>query len=282
MKITIIIPAYNEEAHIAKTLQSLVEQNFLPGQIIVVNDNSTDGTKQIIDFFSEKYSFINSVTTTASAKHEPGSKVINAFNEGLKIADADFDVICKFDADLIFPKNYLKKMNDIFSKNEKCGMAGGFCYIEKNGNWVLENLTNKDHIRGALKAYRKECFDQIGGLKSTMGWDTLDEFLAKYHGWQVITDETLHVKHLKQTGNTYTKAAKLKQGEAFYRLRYGFSLTAIATVKLAVRKKSFRYLIDTLKGYFKAKSKNIPFIVSENVGKFIRDLRWKGIKKKLF
>ena len=44
----------------------------------------------------------------------------------------------------------------IFQSDDKIGMVGGFCYIEKNGNWVLENLTDKDHIRGALKAYRKE------------------------------------------------------------------------------------------------------------------------------
>jgi hypothetical protein len=38
----------------------------------------------------------------------------------------------------------------------------------KNGEWILENLTDKDHIRGALKA-PKETFQQIGGFKSTNG-----------------------------------------------------------------------------------------------------------------
>jgi len=54
---------------------------------------------------------------------------------------------------------------------------------------VLEDLTNKDHLRGALKSYRKECFDAIGGLKSSMGWDTVDELLAQYHGWKICTDQ---------------------------------------------------------------------------------------------
>ena len=30
-----------------------------------------------------------------------------------------------------------------------------------------------------------------------MGWDTVDELLAKYYGWQILTDKTLKVKHLK-------------------------------------------------------------------------------------
>jgi hypothetical protein len=46
-------------------------------------------------------------------------------------------------------------------------MVGGFV-TSKNGEWILENLTDKDHIRGALKAYRKETFNKWG-VKSTNG-----------------------------------------------------------------------------------------------------------------
>ncbi len=282
MNIYIIIPAYNEEAHIAKTLQSLVEQTFLPKKIIVVNDNSTDDTQNIIDEFSKKYPFIIGLKTNSEASHQPGSKVINAFNKGFEVIDADYNIICKFDADLIFPKNYLEKIKTTFENNPSCGLVGGFCYIQKNNTWTLENLTNKEHIRGALKAYRKECFQQIGGLKNTMGWDTVDELLAKYHVWEVCTDESLHVKHLKPTGANYSKSSKYKQGEAFYKMRYGFWITFIASAKLAVNKKSFSFFVNCMQGYFKSKTSNLPFIISEKEGIFIRKLRWKGIKKKLF
>lgn len=282
MNIYIIIPAYNEEAHIAKTLQSLVEQTILPKKIRVVNDHSLDNTQFIIDSFSKKYTFIQSTTNKSKATHQPGSKVINAFNKGLQAIDEDYDIICKFDADLIFPPNYLEKIVEIFQKKTTCGLVGGFCYVKNNKEWVIENLTNKDHIRGALKAYRKQCFQQIGGLKNTMGWDTVDELLAKYYGWEVCTDETLHVKHLKPTGSKYSKNSKHKQGEAFYNMRYGFTLSVIASAKLAYRKRSISFFIHTMQGYFNAKSKRLPYIVSKKEGEFIRALRWKGIKKKLF
>ena len=277
MKFYLVIPAHNEEAFLASTLQSLVEQTLLPRKIIVVNDNSTDGTQQIIDSFSNKHPFINSVTITSEAEHAPGSKVINAFYKGLETLDDGYDILCKFDADLIFPPNYLEKIAAHFLQNKNCGMAGGFCYIEKNKDWVLENLTNKDHIRGALKAYRKECFRQIGGLKRTMGWDTVDELLAKYHGWEVTTEETLHVNHLKPTGANYHSASKLKQGQAFKRMRYGFCLTFLASLKLGVKKRSFSYFWNAMRGYF---SSNNEYIVSKEEGKFIRNLRWKHIKSK--
>ena len=282
MKFYIVIPAHNEEVFISKTLQSLVEQTLIPSKIIVVNDNSTDDTQAIINSFSEKYNFIDSVNCSSSAQNIPGSKVINAFKEGFKKLDNDFDVICKFDADLIFPNNYIESIKTLFENNKNCGMAGGFCYIHKNNAWILENLTNKDHIRGALKAYRKECYNDIGGLKSDMGWDTVDELLAQFHGWNIQTDESLKVKHLKPTGANYSKSSKYKQGEAFYKMRYGFWLSCIAITKLAFNKKSVSFFINSLQGFFKAKSNKLSFIVSEEEGVFIRNLRWKGIKKKLF
>lgn len=280
MKFYIVIPAHNEEAYLEKTLQSLVSQTLLPEKIVVVNDHSTDGTQAIIDTFSSIYSFVSGIKSTSEATHKPGSKVVNTFNKGLATLDNDYDVICKFDADLIFPNNYLEEIASLFKTNPKCGIAGGFCYVQKKEEWILERLTNKDHVRGALKAYTKECFNKIGGLKSTMGWDTVDELLAQYHGWKVCTDETLRVKHLKPTGKNYTKKARYKQGEAFYKLRYGFVLTCIASAKLAIKKKNLSYFINCLQGYTKSKKKNLQPIVSEKEGRFIRNLRWKGIKKK--
>jgi hypothetical protein len=89
----------------------------------------------------------------------PGSKVIQALT-GLETLDDDYDVLMKADADLIFLLIILKLLPSIFNPtHDRYGRW--FCYIEKNGDWVLENLTDKDHIRGALKA-SKSNFQQIG------------------------------------------------------------------------------------------------------------------------
>lgn len=282
MNYYIIIPTYNEEKFISLTLQSILEQTVLPSKVVVVNDNSTDKTPEIVTEFVQKYPFITLVNTTSETLHLPGSKVINAFNKGLKTVDDNYDFIVKADADLIFPNNYFETIIRHFQSDEKIGMAGGFCYIEKNESWVLENLTDKDHIRGALKAYRKETFNQIGGLKPAMGWDTVDELLCKFYGWNIKTDETLKVKHLKPTGANYNKTARYKQGEAFYTLGYGFWITAIASAKLALRKKKPLLFLDYVNGFLKAKSAKKPLLVTEEQAKFIRNYRWKKMKEKLF
>ena len=108
MKYYIIIPAYNEEAFMALTLQSLVEQTILPTKIVVVNDNSTDETPKIVSEFTSNYSFITLVNKESDTIHLPGSKVIQAFQEGEKHINDNYDIIIKADADLIFPKNYFE------------------------------------------------------------------------------------------------------------------------------------------------------------------------------
>lgn len=281
MNFYIIIPAHNEQSSIGLTLDSLVNQSLKPKRIVVVNDNSTDKTQDIVEVYTEKYSWVSLINSKSSNQHLPGSKIINAFYKGYETLDDNYDVICKFDADLIFPNNYLEQLSNHYKNNDKLGMASGFCYIEKHDNWVLENLTRKDHIRGALKAYRKACFLQIGKLKPSMGWDTVDELLAKLYNWEILTDESLKVKHLKPTGISYNKASKYLQGEAMYKMRYGFTITLISAMKLAYKKRSFTLFKNYMSGYFKAKKSKIACLVSEQEGVFIRDLRWKGILGKL-
>src|SRR3970040_1628052 len=158
MNYYIVIPAHNEEAFIALTLQTLISQTLLPSKIVVVNDNSTDKTAEIVTAFAKENPFITLVNKTSEAIHLPGSKVIQAFHKGFETLDENYDVIVKLDADLILPNNYFETVLNIFEEDPAIGMAGGFAYIEKNGQWILENVTDKDHIRGAFKAYPKARF----------------------------------------------------------------------------------------------------------------------------
>lgn len=282
MKIYIVIPAHNEENYIALMLESLENQTLLPKKVVVANDNSTDKTQDIIDRFSSKNKWIECVSIQSSSEHSPGNKVVNAFYKGLELLDENYDIICKFDADIILPNNYLETIVALFKTNKNIGIAGGLAYIEKNGKWVYETVASKNHVRGPFKAYRKKCFLDIDGLKPSIGWDTVDVLLAEFHGWTSKTDKKLKVKHLKPTGNSYSKNSAILQGEAFYKMRYGFTITLIASLKKSLKKRDLFILINDLKGFFNAKNNKINFIVSAEEGKFIRKLRWKGIKRAIF
>ena len=247
---------------------------------MVVDDNSTDDTAAIVTNLSKKYPWISLVSNTSSEAHLPGGKIINAFYKGYESLDSEYDVICKFDADVIFPENYLETVAKHYLNNPRLGMVAGHCYIEQNGTWVLENLTSKDHIRGGLKSYRKACFSEIGGLKKSMGWDTIDELLALYHQWEFETDASLHVKHLKPTGANYNKGAKHLQGTALYKMRYGFVLAFLSALKLSYKKRRIHLFWDYIVGYIKAYNLKEPFLIDADQGAFVREYRWKNIKRK--
>lgn len=282
MQYYVIIPAHNEADYIRKTLDSLIHQQLRPKKVVVVNDNSTDTTSDIITEFVLKDPIFKKVDLSSSTEHMPGSKVMNAFNHGLTQLNDSYDFIVKLDADVILPKNYFEQIALTFKTNPKIGIAGGFIYEQNDtGHWILNHPMDKQHVRGAFKAYSKDCFKAIGGLKCAMGWDTLDELLARYKGFNTHTNHMLKVKHLRPTGKGYNPKAKLLQGKAMYSMRYGFMITLIAAIKMALKHKKWRYFLDSMKGYFRAKKNNEHFLVTEAEGVYIRKLRWSTMKRKI-
>ena len=279
LRFGIIIPAHNEGDILAQTLDSLLGHTLFAHSIVVIDDNSTDHTAAIVADYCRRFPQVKTLYRSSSVQRLPGAKIVQAFNAGLPLV-GQADIICKYDADLIFPPNYLETLQTYYLQNPQLGMCGGVCSIEKDGKWLKENLTNKNHLRGALKSYRKECFEVIGGLKEAMGWDTVDELLAQYHGWELLVLEDLVVKHLRPTASRYNSQAQYMQGGMFYRLRYGGVLSFLASAKLAYKKRSLRLFWDYMKGYFKAKKEKQPFLVTPEEGKWIRAYRWRHIKRK--
>ncbi|MDT0689218.1 glycosyltransferase family A protein [Salegentibacter sp. F188] len=283
MKLSIIIPAYNEEEHLADCLSSFVSQTLLPDELIIADDNSTDDTFLIAQEFSEKYSWIKVYKNNTESLHMPGSKVINNFYFGLSHSEGNYDLLGKFDADLLLPPNYFDEIKNYFQKFPNLGMCAGNVYVQnENLEWVHEKISDKEHIRGPVKLYSAECFKKIGGLKASIGWDTVDELLAKYYGFRTLTIPSLKVKHLRPTGKSYNSKSRKIQGEALYRMRYGFKLAFLSALKMSVNYKDPKILQEYMSGYFKAEKQKQPFLVSEEEGRFIRKFRWKNIRKKLF
>ena len=279
----VVIPAHNEAEFLPKTLQALAGQTLSPKKVVIVNDNSTDDTEKVIDAFIGKNPFFIKRNRQSSAIHMPGSKVVNTFNYGLDILDDTYDFLVKMDADVVIPPDYFERIAEIFNNNPGVGIAGGFAYEQDtSGAWKRNHPMNTNHVRGAFKSYTSPCFKAIGGLKSAMGWDTVDELLAEFHGFRTYTDEGLKVRHLRPLGAAYNKRAKFLQGEAMYAMRYGLLITLVASLKMAVKLKKPRAFTDNLRGFLAAITNSKPFIVSVEEGRFIRKLRWKRIREKLF
>ena len=293
MKFLIIIPTHNEEKNILFCLESLKKQTFRDYKIVVVNDGSTDHTQNILDEFAAKHPEFE-IKNLEKSEHQPGAKVVRTFNKGLETVDLkDFDIICKFDADIIFPENYLKKINEIYVKNPKAGMVSGIVKVKKSvfekklafdfrdekKQWVFENISSKNHVRGPIKSYRKECFLDMNGLRPVLGWDNIDVMLAKKHGWEVITIKDLWVKHLRPTAYKYKNQKAEKLGEYFYNIGLSLPLAVISSGKSSLKNRSIAEFLLTMKSFLIQKGERN---LSKEEIKYIRNLRWSQIFKKNF
>lgn len=299
MKFLIIIPAHNEENNISFCLESLKKQNFQDFVCMIVNDGSTDRTSEIINNFKNQDSRFR-VLDLETSEHSPGAKVVRTFDKGLQALDwKDFDVVCKYDADIVFPTNYLERINQTFETNPKAGIVSGLVYIKnykqnpeiknlrnpnedwadfsnKNNEWIFENLSSKNHVRGPIKAYRKECFEDMNGLRAVLGWDNLDILLAKKSNWEVVTIKELWVKHLRPTAYKYKSQKAEKLGQYFYNIGLSLPLAIISSAKSSFKNRSAKEFFITINSFLKQKERQN--LSTEEI-KFIRNLRWKEFFK---
>ena len=275
ISIAIIVPFFNEETHLENAITSLLAQTVAFSELILVDDGSTDASLSIAKSLAKKNNSIRVIPAEEKSAHQPGQKVVNAFERGFTALSSPWDVVCKFDADIIFPSNYLEIMVKSFSSNTTLGMFSGVLTIEKNGVWELENISTQ-HVRGPVKAYSKSCFSSIGGLRPALGWDTLDELLALFNGFAVEVDSSLRVKHLRPTGFQYNPSAAKAKGEVFHALGYGLFLGILASVKWSQKQRG--NLMGVLQGFMSAWLKDKPKLVTKEEGKFIRKYRWSRIR----
>ncbi|MEC5393869.1 glycosyltransferase family 2 protein [Bergeyella sp. RCAD1439] len=298
MKFLIVIPAHNEARYLAYSLQSLCRQTYADFEVVVVNDGSTDATGEIAEAFGRKDLRFKVIHLEESA-HSPGGKVVKTFNRGLESRGTDgVEVVCKFDADVVFPENYLEVLAEVYRSDAKIGMVSGLVFVSEDQarleteglkdelldfstrkGWRFENLSSKKHVRGPVKSYRRACFKAMGGLRGVLGWDNIDVMLAEMHGWSTVTVAGLWVKHLRPTAYKYKSQRAQKLGQYFYNIGLDAPLAMIASAKAAYKNRSVSEFFVSMKAFWAQKE---PRVLSASEIRYIRRLRWRRMRDTLF
>ena len=279
MKYIIITPAYNEEKYIRYTLDSVVNQTIKPIQWIIVNDGSTDNTAKIVEEYTNKYDWIKLINKSKS-NYLFGQNVVKLFYYGLENCSIkDYDYLMKLDADLdIDSENYINYQLKKFSKEPKLGICSGITYYYFNNKKIIE-MHPKWRTTGAMKFYRKECFENIGGLIPILGWDGIDEYKAMYRGWKTKTFFNLEVNHLGKIKDIKRKKKLgifLRSGESYYIRGYSFIFVILKSLKYLINFHPFKGFC-VIWGYVCSFLRNKEKVVSKNEAKFVRKFQYKRI-----
>lgn len=211
VRVSVVVPAYNEEKTIAQVLER-VRAQAVPGieiEIVVVNDGSKDRTREILDARPELYDKV---------VHQPNGGKGAAVKAALAVASGDF--VLFQDADLEYdPDDYARLLKPVRDFGADVVMGSRFAAPEytrvfyfwhKIGNWaitflfnVLNNTTFSD-IYSCYLCYRRSLVD--GAALRTAGWEQHAEILSK----AVAAGKVFYETPISYHGRTYAEGKKIK------------------------------------------------------------------------
>ena len=263
----------NEGLHLQKTIDSVVAQTLLPLKWIIVNDGSTDNTGQLIDEAAKRHPWIQAVHRPDRGFRKSGGGVIEAFYDGFDLAVREpWNFLVKLDGDLSFDKAYFESCLEQFASNAKLGIGGGTVCRLENDKWIAEAPGDpRFHVRGATKIYRRACWEQIGGLLKSPGWDTVDELKANMLGWESRTFENLKLLQHKDTGSADGAWRNwVKNGVANYVSSYHPLFMAAKCLKRTVLPPYFVGAAGLACGFASGYVKRLPRIEDSELTRYIR------------
>lgn len=162
MKVSVIIPTYNEEINIKECLESLININFSKKdyEIIVVDGLSHDNTRQIVKKFMKKHK---------NVKLYENPRRYTSSNRNMGIEKAKYDFIAFTDADCIVPKNWLITLSEGFYHNFSSNLAGvgGANIAPKDANDTTKAISlAQSTFLGNRGSSQGKCFKKVTNVES--------------------------------------------------------------------------------------------------------------------
>jgi glycosyltransferase involved in cell wall biosynthesis len=194
--VSVIIPCYNHAKYIGEAIRSVESQDYGNHEIIVVDDGSTDNTKDILKTFENRTIYLRQENKGPSAARNLG------------IASARGEFIAFLDADDLWSPGKLRKQMKAIQEDQSVGLvACGEFEIDQSGKilggpWVYGNYPSREKLLEALSIgqvvpggtsgvlIRKECFLEVGefdvSLKIGEDWDMWLRIIRKYNAVFVV------------------------------------------------------------------------------------------------
>lgn len=123
--VSLIMPAYNAEEYIARSIDTALAQSFADLELLIVNDGSTDRTQAVIDWYAKRYPQVKSYC-------QPNGGQASARNVGAEYANGDY--IALMDNDDMIRPNMIERLYNAITKNN-CDIAMTSIYQIVNGKY---------------------------------------------------------------------------------------------------------------------------------------------------
>jgi biofilm PGA synthesis N-glycosyltransferase PgaC len=238
-RVLIISAVRNEAPHIERVARSVQGQSRPPDAWLVVDDGSADGTPGLLRELAAGIPFMRALATPERFTEDDGDRLrvaadARAFNWGLgTVAWHEFTHIGKLDGDVELPEHYFRTLLAEFDHDPALGIGGGVL-VERVGDEWKTMRTARHHVRGALKLYRRECFEAIGGVREVLGWDGMDQTYARMAGWTTRSFDHVVARHHRSCGSADgILRGRVRGGENHYALGFSFPWVVLKACRYA-------------------------------------------------
>jgi len=185
-KISVVMSVYNGEKHVREAIDSILNQIFGDFEFIIINDGSTDRTKEILESFKDPRIVLI---------HQENMGLVKSLNKGIALAKGKY--IARQDADDISMANRLEQQFKFLERHQSIALLGTWAYIIDQGGKALQKITypcDYATIEKGLKrqnyfchgsvVFRRKAFFELGGYReffsSSQDYDLWLRFAEKF------------------------------------------------------------------------------------------------------
>jgi hypothetical protein len=214
-----------------------------------------------------------------------GTAVIRAFYDGLDQVDwTKYDYICKLDADISLPEQYFETIVQYMEADPRLGTCSGKAYYRTSAGYRVSEKVSDEMSLGAVKFYRRQCFEQIGGFVPEVMWDGIDCHRCRMLGWRAcsLPDVELAVQHMRPMGSSDRGVlrGRRRHGAGQYFMGTGFVYLFLSAIYRLKWPPVIRGSFATMKGYigalFSRKPRYPDYIFRKFLRRYQRRCIWQG------
>ena len=182
--VSVIIPTYNRAHLVDQAIQSVLDQTYQDFEIVVVDDGSTDNTREVISWYVQQY------PEKVKYVFQPNAGCASARNAGLRVATGDY--ISFLDTDDLFEPRKLEVQLEVLQSHDCQFVYSPSIEFDESGHvWIggvaaagcpedfaIEHFMTAAARPGAI-LYKKECIQRVGGFDETLHFNEDSDFLQK-------------------------------------------------------------------------------------------------------